>query len=133
MRNGRPWIILQGTLTLDVVWRLHLMGQQNTPTKGTWKCQQPEEEEADAIFMYFMLDQSASLSVNILDWGIKVKQREIKPSVQFMMQESILLQGLIDRLDHVLYSEQVKDANCLLVLKTPLNGLDKARAMLPFT
>jgi hypothetical protein len=50
-----------------------------------------------------------------------------------MMQESILLEGLIDQLDHVLYSEEVKDANRLLVLKNPLDGLDKARAMLPFT
>jgi hypothetical protein len=118
---------------LRLLLMLHLMGQQNTPTKGTWKCQQREEEEADAIVLYFMLDQSASLSVNISDWGIKVKRRGIKPSVQFMMQESILLQGLIDQLDHVLYSEEVKDANRLLVLKNPLDGLDKARAMLPFT
>jgi hypothetical protein len=83
--------------------------------------------------MHFMVDQSASLSVIITDWGIKVKRRGITPSMQFMIQESILLQGLIDQLDHVLYSDEVKEGNRLLVLKYPLDGLDKARAAIPFT
>lgn len=119
---------------LRLLLMLHLMGQQNSPNKGTWKCQQREEEDGeDVIVMQFMVDQSASLSVIITDWGIKVKRRGIAPSMQFMIQESILLQGLIDQLDHVLYSEEVKEGNRLLVLKYPLDGLDKARATIPFT
>jgi len=119
---------------LRLLLMLHLMGQQNSPAKGTWKCQQREEEDGeDVIVMHFMVDQSASLSVIITDWGIKVKRRGITPSMQFMIQESILLQGLIDQLDHVLYSDEVKEGNRLLVLKYPLDGLDKARAAIPFT
>jgi hypothetical protein len=119
---------------LRLLLMLHLMGQQNSPAKGTWKCQQREEEDGeDVIVMHFMVDQSASLSVIITDWGIKVKRRGITPSMQFMIQESILLQGLIDQLDHVLYSDEVKEGNRLLVLKYPPDGLDKARAAIPFT
>jgi len=117
---------------LRLLLTLHLMGQQNTPTKGSWKCRQQDDNH---VVMQYMVDETSDtcLIIGISEKGVHVERRgTLAPSMKFLMQESILLQGLLEELDHVIYSGDLQESDRLMVLKYPIDGLDKARENLPF-
>jgi len=107
---------------------LHFMGQQNTPTKGTWKCIQTNDGDLDVYY----IDQTAAVSIEFDEDGIYIHRRGSSPSMQFVMQESVLLQGLLYELDHVVNAGDVKVSDRLLVLTDPGDAIEKARETLSF-
>jgi len=130
--SGAPLIDLEAKSIkvggLRLLLTLHLMGQQNTPTKGTWKCNQSADGDLD---MYY-IDRTGALTVELdEDYGIVIYSQGNHPSNAFLMQQTLLLQNLLEELDKTVNVEDVKESDRLLVLKDP-NALDKARDTLSF-
>lgn len=108
---------------------LHLMGQQNTPSKGTWKCNQSNDGDLD---MYYA-DATAALTVELDEDGISVyRQGGTTISMEYMTQEGLILQGLLDELNDIVQAEDVDVADRLLVLEDPGDAIEKARDALSF-
>lgn len=109
---------------------LHLMGQQNTPNKGSWKALQMEDGAAlDMIFN----DESGSLVLRFLDNKIAVDRVGKSPSLQYLIQESVILQGFLDELNTICFEGDVEEGNRLLVLDEPGDWIERARGTASFS
>ena len=108
----------------------YLMGQQNTPERGSWRADQPSTEEY--VVDFFFHDQSALLSVNLLDHEIVINRVGTSPSNAYIMHESVIIQGILSELDQCAFDEGVEESNRLLILKEPKDAIEKARESLAF-
>mmetsp|Transcript_12882 Transcript_12882/g.18475 ORF Transcript_12882/g.18475 Transcript_12882/m.18475 type:complete len:224 (-) Transcript_12882:1215-1886(-) len=110
---------------------LHLMGQKNKPEIGAWKVNQAN----DGIIDLFYKDETGSLAVSFLvdDKKIVVERWGTRPSLQYQLQESLILNSMLDELQVLAYgnSEEVKDSDRLLTFLDPGDAIEKARATLP--
>ncbi len=106
-----------------------LMGMQNTPDKGTWKANQPSSEEY-IVEMYFR-DATAMLSIELLEREIRISRCGSIPSTPYLMQESVVVQGILDELDRCAFDESVPTGSRLLTPE-PSNAIELARGSLSF-
>jgi hypothetical protein len=123
---------------LRLLLTLHLMGQQNTPHKATWKCNQSAEGDLD---MYFVPDQSGAVTVELSEeYGIQIYSQGggESQSNAFLMQQTVLLESLLHELEQTIHpppppsgAPTVKEVDKLLVLQNP-NALTEARDALSF-
>jgi len=99
---------------LRLLLSLYLISQQNTPEAKTWQAQQSSDTEVDLFYK----DKSASLSIHLLDEEKKIKiyRMGVRPSVSYMMQESVILHGVLDEFNKVSFEGDVTDENRLLVM-----------------
>jgi hypothetical protein len=107
----------------------YLMGMQNTPTKKTWKAHQPSTEEFAVDFWFH--DHSAVLSVELSDEAVTIDRVGSTPSTQFLMQESVIVQGILDELEQIAKDERIELKDRLLVLQDQ-DAIEKARQALAF-
>lgn len=107
----------------------YLMGIQNTPDKGTWKANQPSTEEY-IVEMYFR-DATAMVSIELLDHEIRISRCGSVPSTPYLMQESVIVQGILEELDRCAFDETVPVASRLLT-PDPSNAIELARGSLSF-
>lgn len=96
--------------------------------KETWKLNQTSDSVLD---MYFQ-DNSAMFSLVLENDGISV-DRYGKPSLAYVLQESLVLHSLLDELDSLAFGveDDIKLENRLLQLEEPGDAIEKARATLP--
>jgi hypothetical protein len=107
---------------------LFLIGQQGTPVKGTWKANQAN----DGVLDMFHKDNTAMFSVILTENSISVDRYGLEPSLQYRLQESLVLHRLLDEVKILaLEGDEVKDENRLIVLKDPDMVIDKVREKLP--
>jgi hypothetical protein len=104
------------------------MGVQNTPEKGTWKAIQSDDNTLD---MYFT-DQSAALTMRFSENSIDIERRGTSPSMKYMLQESVLLNGILDELNACVVNGDIRECDRLLVLPKPGNAIENARDALAF-
>ena len=109
---------------------LHLMGMQNTPERGSWKPDQPSTE--DYVLDFFYHDQSAILSITLLEDKITIDRVGSTPSNSYLMQETVILEGILNELDQCAFDENVQEQDRLLILKEPKDAIEKARDALAF-
>jgi hypothetical protein len=107
--------------------QLYLVGQQNNPSKKSWTLN--SNDETDSIDMYYT-DATAMFSVVIKEDGIKVERRGMKPSLQYALQESVMLHGLLDELSGIAEVEDVEPEKRLIQFND-LDAVAKAREGLP--
>ena len=109
---------------------LILISQQNVPEKSTWKANQAGDGLLD---MYFMPDQSAMFSVVITETSIAIDRYGATPSLQYMLQESLLLHTILDELETLAFGgeDDIEDENRLVRLKEPQDAINLARETLP--
>jgi len=111
---------------------LYLMGMQNTPDKGSWQADQPSTEEYVVDFRFH--DNSAILTVTLSE-----KKKEISiervgsiPSTAYMMQESVIVEGLLEELKQIENTTDVAEEDRLFVLHEPRDAIEKAKEELAF-
>jgi hypothetical protein len=80
--------------------------------------------------MYFIKDNSAMFQITIDDDAIRV-DRNGKPSLQYLLQESVVLHGVLDELNTLCFDGEIAVENRLLQLKEPGDAIEKARMILP--
>lgn len=107
----------------------YCMGMQNTPDRGSWQANQPSSEEY-VVEMYYR-DASAMLSVELLEKEILIKRCGSIPSTSYLMQESVIVQGILDELHQCAFDDSVPTADRLLV-PDPTNAIELARGSLSF-
>ncbi len=106
---------------------LFFIGQQGTPVKGSWKANQA----SDGVLDMYYVDNTAMFSVHLTDKLIWV-DRYGQPSLQYQLQESLILHRFLDELQTLAFEgDDIEDENRLVVLTDVENGLEDARAKLP--
>ncbi len=114
--------------------QIFFVGIQNTPFKGAWLLNANEEVE-DYLEVYFN-DGSGMLRVEFdIGFGLKITRKGTRPSLQYMLQESVLLHAVLDELEAIAFGEgdgDVKDEERLLQFTEENQDiLERARAKLP--
>lgn len=109
---------------------LYLMGQCNTPEKGSWKSWQSGDAGIDCYFH----DQSGALMIELCEETnrIIVDRMGTSPSNAYIMNESVIIDGLLDELDTIARDEEIAMEDRLLVLKEPGDAINAARKGLAF-
>jgi len=99
---------------LRLLLSLYLISQQNTPQVKTWQTQQ----SSDTVLDLFYMDKSASLSIHFADEEkhIKIYRMGVGPSVSYMMQESVILHGVLDEFSKVAFEGDIANENRLLLM-----------------
>lgn len=84
--------------------QLFLVTQQNTPFKGAWLLNANEEVEG-YLEVYFH-DGTGMVLVQFDDlYGLKIKRKGTRPSLQYMLQESVMLHALLDELEAIAFGQ----------------------------
>lgn len=105
---------------------LFLIGQQGTPVKGSWKVNPVSDQVLD---MYYV-DDSAMFSLNLNEKSISI-DRYGSPSLQYLLQESLVLHRLLDEIHTIaLGNEEVEEANRLIGFADEQNAIENARSKL---
>lgn len=108
----------------------YCMGMQNTPDRGSWKANQPTTEEY-VVDMYYQ-DKTAALTVKLTETQITIDRVGSTPSTSFLMQESVIVDGILDELQACAIEQNVADQDRLLLLPEPRDAIEKARNSLAF-
>jgi len=107
--------------------QIHLVGSRNQPEPNSWLTKQGENGELQIYYK----DGTGMISLELEDYGIKAIRYGEKPSLQYVLQESILLHGILDELDTVAFDVgDIAEEKRLLRLNDP-QALVKAREKLP--
>ena len=115
---------------LRVFLMLYLMGMQNTPDRRSWSVDQPTE--VDHAINYHYHDRTAALMIRLTNSTIILDRFGSTPSLSYMMQESIIVDGLLDELSRCAFDDQVANEHRLLLLPEPKDAIEKAREALAF-
>ena len=115
---------------LRLLLMFYLMGQQNTPEPGSWKADQPTTDEY-VVDMYYH-DRTAALMVKLTEDEISIDRIGSAPSNAYLMQESIIIDGILDELQVCVTQVDIKDEDRLLLLPEPQDAIEKARESLAF-
>jgi hypothetical protein len=109
----------------------YLMGLQNTPDKGTWRADQPTSDDYVVDFWYH--DNSAVLSVTLSEEHKRITIDRVgsQPSTPYMIQESLVVQGVLDELETMANDPDVAIKDRLLIPEKD-NSIETARGSLSF-
>jgi len=108
---------------------LYLMGQQNSPEKGSWRANQSGDSTIDLYYC----DQSGALMMNFKEDKITIDRLGSAPSTKYLMHESEMLNGLLDELQSIVDGGDVNEVDRLLVLPEPGDAIDRARDTIAFS
>jgi hypothetical protein len=106
-----------------------MLGMQNTPDRGSWRADQPSGEEY--IVDMFYHDATGVITIELLEEEIRITRCGSVPSTSYLMQESIIVQGVLDELHSFAFDESVPEADRLLIPE-PREAIDMARDSLSF-
>jgi hypothetical protein len=119
--------IKPGGLRLFLI--LYLMGIQNSPEKGSWSLDQPTADEY-AVDLYYR-DKTAAIMIRFSEHEIQIGRFGSNPSTSFMMQETIVVDGILDELQRLVEEGNIKKEDRLLLLKNE-NAIANLREELSF-
>lgn len=114
----------------------YFMGMQNTPDPRSWQANQPQtsteegDENSYLIEMYFH-DATGMISVDLGSEQIRITRCGSVPSTAYLMQESVIVQGILDELDQCAFDESVQPEDRLLLTATE-DAIDMARGSISF-
>lgn len=116
---------------LRLLLMFHLIGMQNTPQQNAWKADQPTRDEY-VVDMYYH-DRTAVLTVKLTEDEITIDRIGTAPSMSYLTQESIIVDGILDELQVCVSQEDIDDEDRLLLLPEPQDAIEKARESLAFS
>jgi hypothetical protein len=113
---------------LRFLLQIYLVGEQNKPEPKSWFTKQGDE--LGDLQVYYQ-DGSGMLAIELQDYGLKFMRHGEKPSLQYRLQESVLLHGVLDELSNLAFeTSEIEEDKRLLRLKQT-DAIDKAREALP--
>lgn len=107
-----------------------LVGEQNKPAPKSWVTRQGDD--SGTLEVYYQ-DGSGMFSIQLQEYSITVQRHGARPSLQYQLQESVLLHTVLDELSTVAFGvedDNIDDDKRLLILKEN-NAIDLARIKLP--
>lgn len=112
---------------LQFLMQIHMVSEGNKPEPGTWF---PKQNNEGGLDLYFK-DGSGMCTIVISEYSIKAERYGAKPSLQYLLQESVLLHSVLDELEKTAFGvEEIEEEKRLLRLRED-DGIDKARTILP--
>ncbi|GAX11498.1 hypothetical protein FisN_22Lh191 [Fistulifera solaris] len=112
---------------LRFLMQIYLVGIQNEPAPKSWLTKQGGDGDLQVYFK----DGTAMVSIDFQENGVKVRRFGDAPSLQYMLQESVLLHGILDELNNVAVEvDDIEQEKRLLQLNEP-DDIQKARFKLP--
>jgi hypothetical protein len=119
---------------LRFVLQIHLVSEQNKPTPKTWMIRQSDENSGELQIYY--ADGTAMLSILLQESSITIKRHGTRPSLQYQLQESVLLHSVLDELSNIAFGvgdddDKNIDVEKRLLVLTKSDDIDVARATLP--
>ena len=112
---------------LRFLLQLYLVGQQNTPSPKSWLTTTPDDD--DNTLQVYYHDGTGMLQLD-MDQGITATRHGGQPSLQYQLQESVLLHGILDELTAVAIEADVEPSQRLLQLENEA-AIANARESLP--
>jgi len=117
------------TKPLKFFLQLFFVGKQNEPFKGAWLLNANEEVE-ECLEVYFS-DGTGMLSVQFdPDYGLKIQRKGKRPSLQYMLQESVLLHLVLDELEAIAFGQGDDDGQDVKEEERLLQFTDENRDIL---
>lgn len=107
--------------------QIFLVGEQNNPLPNSWILNQ--NDETQTLDMYHT-DGTGMFSIDLKEYGMTVKRHGQAPSLQYQLQESVLLHALLDEVEGIAFAEDIELDKRLVQLQEE-NALQKARDTLP--
>lgn len=111
---------------LRFLLNIYLVGEQNKPEPKSWLTRQQD----DGTLQIYYLDGTGMLALDLQEYGIKAIRYGEAPSLQYVLQESILLQGILDELSGLAFDVEAEPEKRLLQLADE-EAIVKARETLP--
>ena len=106
--------------------QIYIVGQQNSKDSQSWL---PKEEGSSDLQVYYQ-DGTGMCNIVLGDDKIVMERHGQRPSLQYMLQESLMLHGVLDELAQVAFEvDDVEDSQRLLMLDEKV--IDEARSKLP--
>lgn len=112
---------------LNFFLQIFLVGEQNNPSPSAWVLNQNDERQT--LDMYYT-DGTGMFSIDLKEYGMKVLRYGQAPSLQYQLQESVLLHSLLDEVEGIAFAEDIAEDKRLIQFKES-DGLEKAREILP--
>ncbi|KAG7341552.1 hypothetical protein IV203_023504 [Nitzschia inconspicua] len=116
----------------------YLMGMQNTPHAKAWKANQPVSSGGDDhVLEMFFHDATGMIQIELLtsenETGseVRVLRCGSVPSTAYLMQESVIVDGILDELHKCAFDDSVAPSNRLLIPE-PATAISDAREALSF-
>ena len=109
------------------------MGMQNTPDPKSWRANQPSGggEDGDYVIEMYFHDATGMISVDLGQEAIRILRCGSVPSTAYLMQESTIVQGILDELHQCAFDESVAPDDRLLLTQTE-DAIDLARGSISF-
>ena len=106
--------------------QIHLVGEQNIPQPQTWLMKDGGEGELDVYFN----DGTGMFSIDFSEYQIKITRYGEKPSLQYQIQESVLIHSILDELHKTAFEvDEIEEDKRLLRLNDD-NAIEAARSNL---
>jgi len=106
---------------------LYFMGETNTPTKGSWRMNQNGDGGID---MYYK-DATGALIIVFKETAILVNRLGSSPSIDYLTQESNMLNGMLDQLDEIAGDSSISEEDRLICIEN--DEINVVRESLSFT
>ncbi|KAL3918602.1 MAG: hypothetical protein SGARI_007423, partial [Bacillariaceae sp.] len=119
----------------------YLLGMQNTPGTNSWKANQPvseEETKTNGVYvleMYFH-DATGMIQIELMSESESSGSSEVRvyrygslPSTAYLMQESVIVDGILDELAQCAFDESIAQEHRLLIPE-PTTAIEDAREAL---
>jgi hypothetical protein len=111
---------------LRFLLNIYLVGECNKPEPKSWLTR---EGDYGTLNIYYQ-DGTAMISLELQEYSIKAVRYGEKPSLQYVLQESVLLHGILDELNDVAFEVEAEQKKRLLRFPDD-TVVEKARETLP--
>ena len=108
--------------------QIYLVGEQNKPVQGAWVLN--NNDENGSLDMYYK-DGTGMFSVGLNEKSIKVQRYGEKPSLEYVLQESVMVHGILDELNQIAFEvDDIEEEKRLLQFANS-DAIENARESLP--
>mmetsp|Transcript_23428 Transcript_23428/g.34846 ORF Transcript_23428/g.34846 Transcript_23428/m.34846 type:complete len:237 (-) Transcript_23428:39-749(-) len=106
---------------------LFFIGEANNPEKGAWRMNQNGDGGIDLYYK----DATGALIVMFKEDAILVNRLGTSPSMDYLMQESSMLNGMLDQLDEIAMDSSINESDRLICIEG--DEINTVRESLSFT
>jgi hypothetical protein len=108
--------------------QIYLVGSTNNPVKGAWVL--TTNDENGALQMYYK-DGTGMFALGLNENSINVQRFGERPSLEYILQESVMLHGVLDEINQIAFEvEDIEEEKRLLRFADD-DAISKARENLP--
>ena len=104
------------------------MDEQNTPAPKTLRATQTADGGIDLYYR----DRTGALVLTLAEEGVTVSRLGSAPSMEYLAQESCILNGLLDQLDEIWQDGSIGEDDRLSCLMEPGDAIDAFRDNVAF-